>query len=141
MNDIAMPSVLGRLAEATNAHDVDALAGCFAAGFVSETPAHPDRNFTGVDQVRRNWSMIFDAVPDLTASVTGWSLDGDTIWAEWEHRGTRRDGAPHDLRGVTIMRAGDAGIEWLRFYLEPVARDGLGASDAVRTVLTAGRPL
>lgn len=140
MNDTAMPSALGRLVRATNAHDVDALVECFAAGFVSETPAHPDRNFTGVDQVRRNWSMIFGAVPDLSASVTRWSLDGDVVWAEWEHRGTRRDGAPHDLRGVTIMGAGDAGIEWLRFYLEPVARDGVGATDGVRTVLAAGRP-
>ena len=108
--------------------------------FISETPAHPDRNFTVVDQVRRNWSMIFDAVPDLTASVTSWSLDGDVIWAEWAHRGTRRDGAPHDLRGVTIMEAAAAGIGWLRFYLEPVAHDAMGATEAVREVLTSGRP-
>jgi ketosteroid isomerase-like protein len=140
MNQATMPSVLDRLVRAVNAHDVDALVGCFAAEFVSETPAHPDRNFTGVDQVRRNWSMIFDAVPDLTASVTRWSLEDDVIWAEWEHRGTRRDGAPHDLRGVTIMGAAATGIGWLHFYLEPVARDAMGATEAVRAVLAGGRP-
>ena len=84
--------------------------------------------------------MIFDAVPDLAASVTRWAIDGDDIWEEWAHRGTRRDGAPHDLRGVTIMSAAPTGIGWLRFYLEPVARDAMGATEAVRAVLTGGKP-
>lgn len=40
--------------------------------------AHPERGFTGRDQVRRNWEQIFAAVPDVTAEVVRIAVDGDT---------------------------------------------------------------
>jgi len=51
--------VVNRLLAATNAHDVDALVGCFAPDYVNETPAHPLRGFHGHEQVRSNWTAIF----------------------------------------------------------------------------------
>ena len=72
----------------------------------NETPAHPQRGFTGRDQVRRNWEQIFAAIPDLTAEVLRCAVDGDTVWTEWEHRGTRPDGSRHLMRGVVIFGVG-----------------------------------
>ena len=52
--------VLGRLIQATNAHDIDAIVACFAPAYRNDTPAHPARSFTGRDQVRRTWEQILE---------------------------------------------------------------------------------
>jgi ketosteroid isomerase-like protein len=56
-------AVLARLEHATNAHDVNAVVACFAADYRNETPAHPERGFTGREQVRANWQHIFGRRP------------------------------------------------------------------------------
>lgn len=121
--------VLSRLVEATNAHDLDAIVACFAGDYVNETPAHPERGFTGKEQVRRNWSQLLPAVPDLRAEILQSAVDGDTMWTEWEMRGTRRDGAAHLMRGVMIFTAAAGLLSHVRFYLEPVEQAG-GDTDA-----------
>jgi ketosteroid isomerase-like protein len=124
-----------RLRSAINAHDLDALVACFADGHVSEHPAHPDRSFAGADQVRRNWSQILAGVPDLAASLVSHAVDGDRAWCEWEWAGTRRDGNPHLMRGVTITTVADGQVTKTRFYMEPVIRDGRPVDDAVREAM------
>ena len=57
---------LARLEHATNAHDVNEVVACFAADYRNETPAHPERGFTGREQVRGNWEQIFAAIPDIS---------------------------------------------------------------------------
>jgi len=59
---------LARLERATNAHDVNEVVACFAADYRNETPAHPERGFTGREQVRGNWEQIFAAIPNITAN-------------------------------------------------------------------------
>lgn len=121
-----------RLVDATNRHDLAALADCFGAGFVNETPAHPGRSFIGPDIVRRNWSQIFAAVPDLEADAVRQAVDGSTVWIEWEMRGTRVDGSRHLMRGVTIFGVEEKKFAWVRFYLEPVEEGGAGVDAAIR---------
>ena len=75
--------VLARLERATNAHDVNALVACFAPDYRNDTPAHPERSFTGREQVRRNWQEIFAAIPDITAKVLRSAVNGDETWSEW----------------------------------------------------------
>ena len=133
-------AMVERLRVATNAHDLEALVSCFATDYRNETPAHPERGFTGRDQVRRNWEQIFAAVPDVTAEVLRCAVDGDTAWTEWEHRGTRPDGSQHLMRGVVIFGVRSGVAEWARFYLEPVQADGDNADAAVRRHLAAGGP-
>jgi hypothetical protein len=70
-------------------------------------------------------------VPDIEATV-GWAASGDTVWSEWEMRGTRRDGAPHLMRGVVIFGIEERQAKWARFYLEPVEEGGGGIDEAVR---------
>jgi len=122
------PPALLALRAAICARDLDALCACFATDYRNETPAHPERSFQGREQVRRNWTAILGSVPDLTAELVSWSGGaGEPLWAEWDWRGTRRDGAPVHLAGVTVMTIGldpgDTGGEVVRsarFYMEPV---------------------
>ena len=133
--------VLARLERATNAHDVNAVVACFAPDYRNDTPAHPGRSFTGREQVRRNWEQIFAAIPDLTAKVLRSAVNGGEAWSEWEHRGTRRDGSAHLMRGVVIFGVRGGLLAWARFYVEPVV-DGRENVDAAvrRQVAAAGLP-
>jgi ketosteroid isomerase-like protein len=125
------PEVLARLVAAANAHDIDALVDCFSVDYVNETPAHPDRDFRGREQVRENWSRIFAAVPDVTMTVLSCAVDGASLWAELEQRGTRPDGAPLVMRGVNIFRVAANRFDAVRFYMEPVEQDGARIGEAV----------
>jgi ketosteroid isomerase-like protein len=124
--------VLERLVDATNAHDLDAIEACFAPGYTNDTPAHPARSFSGRDQVRRNWEQILAFVPDIHATVLRTATQADVVWSEWEHRGTRRDGTAHLMRGVIIFGVERDAIAWARFYLEPVQEGGGDANHSVR---------
>jgi ketosteroid isomerase-like protein len=131
-------AMVERLSRATSAHDLDAVVACFAPDYRNETPAHPERGFTGREQVRKNWSQIFAAIPDVSTEVLRCSVDGDTVWSEWEHRGTRPDGTAHLMRGVVIFGVVDGLASWARFYLEPVQRGGESVDDAVRRQISTG---
>lgn len=113
-------SVVDRLVEALNQHDLDAMVSCFAGDYLNETPAHPLRGFRGNDQVRRNWTQIFTNVPDLHADVLRTSVDGSAVWTEWDISGNLREGGAFLMRGVVIFGVRDSVIASARFYLEPV---------------------
>jgi limonene-1,2-epoxide hydrolase len=132
-------AVVRRLERATNDHDIEAIVACFAPGYRNETPAHPERGFTGREQVRANWEQIFAGIPDVACEVLRCAVDGDTVWSEWEHRGTRRDGTPHLMRGVVIFGVSDGLASWARFYLEPVQAHAGNVDHAVRRQVTSGR--
>src|SRR3954447_18563023 len=133
--------VLQRLVDATNAHDVDGIVDCFAPDYRNETPTHPARSFTGNQQVRRNWTQILAAIPDLSAVVVAATVSGNTVWSEWEHRGTRPDGSLHLMRGVIVFTVADTLITAARFFLEPVDDGSSGVDAAVRRqVSSTGAP-
>lgn len=127
--------VLHRLERATNGHDLEALADCFAADYRNETPVHPARAFRGREQVRANWAQIFAGVPDLRADVLASAVDGTKVWSEWEMSGTRRDGATHLMRGVIIFEIAEGRARSARFYLEPVDQGDMDVDAAVRAVV------
>jgi ketosteroid isomerase-like protein len=126
-------ALVERLKNAVNRHDLESLAGCFAQDFLNETPIHPARSFQGREQVRKNWAQIFAGVPDIEADILRSSVEGASAWTEWEMRGTRRDGARHLMRGVSIFGVGDDEFTSVRFYLEPV-QDGGPSVDAAVTM-------
>ncbi|MEO8469367.1 MAG: nuclear transport factor 2 family protein [Chloroflexota bacterium] len=129
-------AVVRRLQEATNRHDLDALVGCFADDYLSEIPVHPSRTFRGREQVRRNWAQILAGVPDLRSELVRSATNGTEVWAEWEWTGTRRDGAPHLMRGTTVLNVEGDEIAWARFYMEPVVDDGATVEASVRQSVT-----
>ena len=131
-------AVVERLVRSTNDHDLDALVGCFAQDYRSVNPLHPARDFDGSGQVRRNWERILRLVPDVRIEVLGLAVDGATAWVEMEHRGTRPDGTPHLMRGITTFEVAGDRIVSARFYLEPVEDGGVDAAGAVATALEPG---
>jgi ketosteroid isomerase-like protein len=131
-------AVVQRLRDATNAHNLEAIVACFAADYRNETPLHPARGFVGNEQVRRNWTHILAAIPDVSTEIVASLADGDTVWSEWEHRGTRADGSPHLMRGVIIFGVRDAVIATARFFLEPVDDSVDGVDVAVQRQVRPG---
>jgi hypothetical protein len=124
--------VVHRLRDATNSHDIEAIVACFASDYRNETPTHPARNFVGNEQVRRNWTQILAAIPDVSTKIVASATSGDTAWTEWEHRGTRPDGTAHLMRGVIIFTVVGELIASARFFLEPVEAAGGDVDTAVR---------
>ena len=125
-------SVVERLDAAMNAHDLEAFLDCFEEEYESEQPAHPDRAFRGREQVRRNWSSVFDGVPDFRSELLRFTTDGHAIWSEWHWQGTQSDGTPLDMVGVIVCGVSEGRISWARLYMEPVEQAGAGIESAVR---------
>ena len=117
-------AVIERLQQAQNSHDLEAFVACFAPDYQSAQPVHPDRAFQGAEQVGKNWSIIFQDIPDFRAELLRSAVDGDTVWAEWYWFGTHRDGAQFAVRGVTIIGVQADQIKWGRLYMEPVKEPG-----------------
>jgi hypothetical protein len=125
-----------KLEDATNSRDVDRVVACFAAEYVNETPAHPARGFAGIEQVRRNWTQIFAAVPDHTAALVSSTQDGETVWTEWDMSGTRVNGTRHCMRGTIVFTVRQDLACAARFYLEPADDEDVDAEAAVRQIVT-----
>ena len=125
-------AVSERLVQAMNAHDLDAEVACFRDDYRSEQPAHPARTFIGREQVRQNWSKLFESIPDFRAELLRLAVVGDEEWAEWIWHGTKDDGTPLDERGVTIFGIREGQIAWARLYLEETEREGADITETVR---------
>jgi ketosteroid isomerase-like protein len=115
-----MPTMLERLSEAVNSRDAERMATLFAEDYASSQPAHPGRGFGGRAQVAKNWTAIFQAVPDFTAEVVSSAITDNVEWGEWDWRGQYVDGSPFAVRGVMIMMIRDGLIAEARLYMESV---------------------
>ena len=113
-------ALLEQLQQALNDHNLEAFVACFAPDYQSAQPIHPERAFQGAEQVRKNWTKIFQDVPDIHAELLRSAVDGDTVWAEWHWFGTNHDGGQFNVCGVTIMGVQADQIMWGRLYMEPV---------------------
>jgi len=120
-----------RLQRAINAHDLDGIASCFDPEYDSIQPLHPERAFRGSEQLRRNWAQILGGLPDLRADLLRWAVNGDELWTEWEWSGTRPDGTPGVMRGVTVQGLRDDLVAWVRFYMEPIEEHGAGIDETI----------
>jgi ketosteroid isomerase-like protein len=117
-------AIIQRLNTAINQHDLEMFVGCFAPDYRSEQPAHPNRAFSGVEQVRKNWSGIFQNVPDLRSELLHFSVSSETVWSEWHWQGTRLDSSTLDMRGVIIFGTHHGRITQGRLYMESVEEGG-----------------
>ena len=128
-------SLLFKLRDAFNARDIEALVACFKENYSSEQPVHPDRTFHGREQVRKNWASNFDEMPDFSAQLIRYAVKNDSVWAEWEWRGTRKNNSKLFMRGVMIMGVQAGRISWGRLYVEPVEINGKGIEAAIEEVM------
>jgi ketosteroid isomerase-like protein len=126
-----MASMLERITTAQNAHDAEVFASLFADDYRSTQPAHPARAFTGNQQVRDNWSAMFDGVPDFRARLVDACVDADVEWGEVEWSGHHADGSPFLMRGVMVLTLAHDRIASARLYVEPVEGDGEAIAEVV----------
>ena len=130
--DPAGELVVQRLLAAMNAHDIESFVALFHEDYESEQPAHPDRAFRGSEQVRRNWSAIFESTPDFRAELVRAEAADGTEWSEWRWQGTHEDGTALDMAGVIVFGVREERFAWARLYVEPVEREGAGIEAVVR---------
>jgi limonene-1,2-epoxide hydrolase len=135
-DDSAPQAAMRRLQDAMNARDTEAFVACFDHNYDSAQPAHPARTFTGSEQVRKNWSSIFESIPDFHAEILATAVDLDHCWTEWRWTGTQTDGGIFEWCGVTVMQIQDGRIVAGRLYMEPVEREGQDI-DATVSEMTA----
>lgn len=131
-NQSSPQSVLERLLTAQNQHDLEAFLDCFDPDYQSEQPVHPDRAFSGREQVRKNWSAMFNSTPDFRSVLLTAASEGDTGWAEWHWSGSRTDGTQFEMQGMTVFGVRNDRITWQRLYMEEVEEGGAGIDAVVR---------
>ena len=129
-----MSQFIQRLLAAFNDHDLEAAAALFHESYNSVQPAHPARAFVGRAQMHANWAAIFAGIPDFHAEVLRSVDDGNTTWSEWSWAGTRTDGQPFDMRGVTIFQMEDGLITGGTLYMEELEREAVGIAETVQTM-------
>ena len=134
-----MNPTIARLAEAMNRHDAQGMAACMAPDYRSEQPVHPNRAFTGNEQVVANWTGMFAGVPDMTIECVAEDTVGSRSWSEWEWTGHHTDGSDFAVRGVIVAGLRDDGlIQWMRLYVEPVEQDSPAIEEAVQQLSGSG---
>jgi hypothetical protein len=99
---------------ALNRHDLEAFLECFDPDYRSEQPIHPNRGFGGKEQVRKNWSAIFESFPDFEAELLRHTSDGGTVWSEWHWMATGLNMAGVALMGVDDDPSSGDGCTWSR---------------------------
>src|SRR5215212_2718383 len=129
-----MPTVLERLREAQNGRDLDAMLECFDPDYRSEQPAHPNRGFGGKEQVRKNWSGMFESFPDFEAQLHRYTAADGVVWGEWHWMATGLN-----MAGVTIMGVEEDRIVWAHLYMEPVEEHGQDVDEAMGTITRGGQ--
>ena len=132
--------VVERLHTAMNQHDLEAFLACLDRHYRSEQPAHPTRGFAGREQVAKNWSGLFEGIPDFHAELLATATEGDTLWAEWRWTGTRANEAPLDMRGVTLFEIKNGQIVSGRLYMEEVEEAGADIGETVRRLAQGDQP-
>ena len=131
--------VVERLHQAMNRHDLQAFLACFDPNYRSEQPVHPNRGFGGREQVEKNWSALFEGIPDFHAELVATATEGDTLWSEWRWTGTRADEEPLDMRGVTVFGIENGRIVSGRLYMEEVEDAGGDIDETVRRLADGTR--
>jgi ketosteroid isomerase-like protein len=124
--------VVERLHRAMNEHDLEGFVACFDPGYKSEQPVHPNRGFGGREQVEKNWSALFEGIPDFHAELLMIATAGETLCSEWHWTGTRENDAPFAMRGVTILEIRNGRIVAGRLYMEEVEEGGADIDATVR---------
>jgi ketosteroid isomerase-like protein len=126
--------VINRLVKEGNQHNLPGLIACMALDYQSEQPNHPNRAFRGRDQMRKNWSAMFEEIPDILLELVDLAVNGNRVWTEWHWYGTRKDGVPYNVRGVSIFTVDGDEIKAGRLYMEMVEEAGLDIDATVEQI-------
>jgi ketosteroid isomerase-like protein len=102
----ATVETLRRLADAFNAHDLDAVMRFFTDDCVLEMPRGPDpwgRRFEGREAVRSGLASRFAGLPDVHYGEDRHWVSGDRGCSEWLLTGTTTKGEAVEVRGCDLF--------------------------------------
>jgi ketosteroid isomerase-like protein len=98
--------LLEDFAAAWNRHDADALMSFMTNDCAFETAEGPDAcgtRWQGPEAVRAAFSRVWQIYPDARWEDARHVVDGDRGFSEWTFRGTDRNGAKVEVRGVDLF--------------------------------------
>jgi hypothetical protein len=138
---MTLSGIVARYADAWNAHDARACAGCFAPEgervwrvlAPPHVPGDPFPRFRGRPAVEEGIASFMASVPDLCVEVPALSEGSDgRIWIEWRLTGThQRDwgswlaqGERVDFVGVSIFTLASEGIAEECLYWDTLLMTG-----------------
>ena len=98
-------SLLERMVDGFNAHDLDAIMSLFTDDCVFVAPRGPDAwgsRFEGRAGVREGLGARFTTIPDVHYSDGSHFVSGDRGVSEWTLSGTTAEGVRIEVRGCDI---------------------------------------
>ena len=106
-------TLLVRLAEAWNRHDLDALMSMMSDDCVFEASAGPDvdgQRSEGKQAVREAYAAVFEAFPDAHWAQGRHFITGNRAVSEWTFSGTQHDGKRLVVTGCDLFTISDGKI-------------------------------
>jgi ketosteroid isomerase-like protein len=114
-----MPDFVARFADWWAAPDPATVDSVLAEDIVLKQPMMPAAR--GIDAARKSFGDLFDAIPDLRATVHDWAVNGDHVFIEFTLDGTT-SGHPISWDAVDRFTVGDDGLGHERIsYFDPSA--------------------
>ena len=104
--------ILQQVLDGFNAHDLDAILSHFAEDCVFDSARGPEqwgRRFTGKQEVRRGFSVLFENIPDVHFGDDSSFIFGNRGVSEWTITGTTVEGERLELHGCDLWTFGDDG--------------------------------
>ncbi len=104
---------LQSFADAFNAHDLNAVMAHMTDDCVFEASAGPDANgekFSGQEQVRKAFEMVFKTYPDAHWGKPKHFISGNRGFSEWLFTGTKADGTKVEVTGCDLFTFRDGKI-------------------------------
>lgn len=101
----ATVEMLQRVADAFNAHDLDAVMSFFVEDPVLEMPRGPHpwgQRFQGQEEVRAGLASRFAGIPDVHYGDASHWVSGDRGCSEWLLTGTTLQGVRIEVRGCDL---------------------------------------
>ena len=97
--------MLKAIAQAFDAHDLEAIMVHFAEDSVFEGPRGPDpwgTRFVGRQEIREGFAARFAGIPDIRYQQDEHFVDGDRGASEWTLSGTTTEGQRIEVRGCDL---------------------------------------
>ena len=119
--DVTMnpPPIVRRLQQAINDHDLDKIEACFEPDYPATSP--PILTAPSATGGCATNCRDLGGLPDLTAELKRWAVNGEVVWTEWEWTARAATAAPVRCEASRSGLRDDV-IAWVHLYMSPSTR-------------------